>query len=83
MSTKQTRLVPSTEHAAFLLSLGFPIKGTHQSSRGVVFLFDEDPRVDAALLAFANGTSKVEPRVFLRALSDLRDLARSREGLRR
>ncbi len=83
MSVKQTRPVQSTEHAAFLLSSGFLVKGTHQGPRGVVFLFDEDPRLDAALLAFANGTSKVEPRVFLRALSDLRDLARSREGLRR
>ena len=82
MTTKQTRLITSTEHAAFLLSLSFPIKGTHQSSRGVVFLFDDDPRLDAALLDFANGTSKVEPRLFLRALSDLRDLARSREVVR-
>jgi len=83
VSTKQTRLVPSTEHAAFLLSLGFPIKGTHQSSRGVVFLFDEDPRLDSSLLEFMNGNAQVEPRTFLRALNDLRDLARSREGLRR
>ncbi len=83
MSVKQTRPVQSTEHAAFLLSLGFPVKGTHQGARGVVFLFDDDPRLDAALLEFTNGGAQVEPRAFLRALNDLRDLARSREGLRR
>jgi len=82
VSLKQTRLVPSTEHAAFLLSLGFPVKGTHQSPRGVLFIFDDDPRVESALLEFTNGRAHVEPRAFLRALNDLRDLARSREGLR-
>ena len=83
MSVKQARPVQSTEHAAFLLSLGFHIKGTSQSPRGVVFLFDDDTRLDSALLEFMNGNAQVEPRTFLRALNDLRDLARSREGLRR
>ena len=81
MSTKQTRLVSSTEHAAFLLSSGFPVRGTQHNGRGVAFLFDDDPRLEAALLEFTNGGAQVEPRAFLRALNDLRDLARSREGL--
>ncbi len=83
MSTKQTRLVTSTEHAAFLLSSGFLVRGTQHNGRGVAFLFDDDPRLETALLRFMNGEAKVEPRTFLRALNDLRDLARSREGLRR
>ena len=45
---------------------------------GVVLpFFDADPRLNAALLQFTNGKAKVEPRAFLRALNDLRDLARS------
>ena len=82
MSTKQTRLVSSTEHAAYLVSCGFPVRGTQHNGRGVAFLFDDDPRLEMALLRFTNGEAKVEPRAFLRALNDLRDLARSREGLR-
>ncbi len=83
MSAKPVRLVSSTEHAAFLLSSGFSVKGTRHNDRGVIFLFDDDPHVDEALLRFTNGKGRVEPRTFLRALNDLRDLARSREGLRR
>ncbi len=79
---KQTRLITSTEHAAYLLSSGFLVRGTQPNERGVAFLFDADPHLDAALLDFANGTSKVEPRSFLRALSDLRDLARSQGAVR-
>ena len=82
MSTAQTRLVTSTEHAAYLLSAGFLVRGTQSTTRGVIFLFDDDPRLESALLRFANGEAKVEPRSFLRALSDLRDLARSREVVR-
>ena len=79
---KQIRPISSTEHAAFLLSCGFPVKGTRYNDRGVIFLFDDDPRVDEALLRFTNGRGRVEPRAFLRALNDLRDLARSRDVLR-
>ncbi len=78
MSVQQTRPIPSTEHAAFLLFSGFLIRGTEQGPRGVVFLFDDDPCLDAALLEFTNGGAQVEPRAFLRALNDLRDLARAR-----
>ncbi len=83
MTTKQTRLVTSTEHAAFLLSSGFLVRGTQHNGRGVAFLFDDDPRLETALLRFTNGEAKVEPRAFLRALNDLRDLARSQEVVRR
>ncbi len=79
MSTKQTRLINSTEHSAYLVSCGFPVRGTQHTERGVIFLFDDDPRLETALLRFTNGEAKVEPRAFLRALNDLRDLARSRE----
>jgi len=82
VALKQTRPIPSTEHAAFLLSLGFPVQGTHQGIRGIIFLFDDDPQLEAALLQFTNGGARVEPRAFLRALSDLRDLARSLESVR-
>jgi len=81
MSVKQTRLVPSTEQAAFLIRNGFQVKGTHPNSRGVGFIFDNDPRLDEALLLFTNGKARVEPRLFLRALNDLRDLARSQERI--
>ncbi len=82
MSTKRTRPINSTEHSAFLVSSGFPVRGTQRTERGVIFLFDDDPRLETALLQFTNGEATVEPRAFLRALSDLRDLARSREGQR-
>ncbi len=82
MSTAQTRLITSTEHAAYLLSAGFLVRGTQPTTRGVIFLFDDDPHLETALLQFTNGEAKVEPRAFLRALSDLRDLARSQGVVR-
>jgi len=82
VTTKATRPINSTEHSAFLISSGFPVRGTQHTGRGVAFLFDDDPRLETALLRFTNGEAKVEPRAFLRALNDLRDLARSREVVR-
>ena len=81
MSVKQSRRIPSTEQSAFLLYEQFQVKGTYLNSRGVGFIFDDDPRLDAALLLFTNGKACVEPRLFLRALNDLRDLARSQERM--
>ena len=77
MSAKQTRLVSATACAAFLVQSGFPVRGMQHDGRGIAFLFDDDPRLSIALLNYTNGKAKVEPRAFLQALNDLRDLARS------
>ena len=60
MSVKQTRLVSATAHAAYLVQSGFLIRGTQHDGRGIAFLFDNDPRLNAALLDFTNGKAKVE-----------------------
>ena len=77
---KPTRLIPSTEIAAYLVTAGFAVRGCHPNGRGCAFLFDDAPALQEHLLRFTNGETKVEPRSFLRALNDLRDLARSHVG---
>lgn len=74
---KPSRLIPSTEIAAYLIQVGFPLKGCRPNGRGVGFVFDDAPGLEEHLLRFTNGQTTVEPRSFLRALNDLRDLARS------
>jgi hypothetical protein len=72
-----SRLIPSTEAAAFLVHEGLPVRGCHPDGRGCAFIFDDTPILHEHLLRFTNGQGTVEPRAFLRALNDLRDLARS------
>ena len=74
---KPSRLIPSTETAAYLLTEGFSVRGCRPNGRGCAFVFDDAPEIEDHLLRFTNGLTKVEPRSFLRALNDLRDLARS------
>lgn len=72
-----SRLIPSTETAAFLVHEGLPVRGCCPNGRGCGFLFDDTPTLHEHLLRFTNGQGTVEPRAYLRALHDLRDLARS------
>ncbi len=72
------RIIPSTDTAAYLLSQGHPVVAVRQLGQGgMVFCFEESPELEEHLLRFVSGRSVVEPRSFVRALNDLRDLARS------
>jgi hypothetical protein len=78
MGTKPSRFIPATETAAFLVLKGFDCRGCRPAGPGSCgFLFDESQELQQALLQFTSGRSTVEPRMFLRTLNDLRDLARS------
>lgn len=80
MQTTPSRLIPSTDIAAYLVVAGFPLKGCRSNGRGVGFLFDDCPQIEDELMRFTNGGAQVEPRAYLRTLNDLRDLARSHVG---
>lgn len=75
---KPSRLIPATETAAFLTLMGFECRGCRPNGRGSCgFIFEDTPGLHDALLQFTSGRGTVEPRMFLRTLNDLRDLARS------